>query len=428
MEDPNLKKALARARRHRMTPQERREQGISYILGNLAVEVPHLFRGTVTMAVPREAFGTAPAVGSIAVGEGEPRIPFDANGAVRQFRLVQQLVEQYSDAPDQISINAALIRRLHAAAGDPANRAFGRFRSIEVQVGHHRAPSPTEVPTLVDEFCAELRSRWEAEEPLRLSAFALWRLNWIHPFEDGNGRTARALSYLILNIKLGMLLPGAPTLLEQLSDRRSEYFDALALADATYAATGAAEITPLAELLGEMLVRQLRNLPVHSGSDEAALAEIFERRIVPADPALLERLYGDPVVQYRAWASGDTMILHVASAKAIEAAERLFEKYGRPFPGLISGSAEAAQLTLGPAQRGSIVRLREFEIQDAALHLEPNAAVVIEAPQIVFASAIQPEGWEIAGTLYALRPGEEISALWMFDVLDWLISRHLKEG
>jgi len=428
MDDRSLEDILSRARRHRMTLQERREQGISYILGNVAVEVPNLFHGTVTMAVPPEALGPNPILGSIVTGESEPRIPFDVNGAVRQFRLVQQLVEQYAGAPKPIAIDAALIRQLHASAGDPANEAFGNFRVIAVQVGDHRAPPPAQLAALVDEFCAELRGRWEEEEPLHLSAFALWRLNWIHPFVDANGRTARALSYLILNLKFGMLLPGAPTLLEQLSDRRSEYFDALSVADATYASTGTADVSPLAELLKELLLRQLRNLPAHSNSDEAALADIFERRIKTADPALLGHLFGDSVVHYRAWASGDTLIVHVGSAQAIEHAEWLFEQYGRPFPGLISRPGEAATLTLGSAQRGAIIRLREFEIENAALHLEPNAAVVIEAPQIKFKSAEKPEGWEIAGTLYALRSGEEISALWRFDVLDYLISRHLKEG
>lgn len=428
MDNPSLEKLLSRARRHRMTLEERREQGISYILGNVAVEVPNVFRGTVTMAVPREALGPNPLAGSIAIGDSDLHIPFDVNGAVRQFQLVQQLVEQYSATPVPLAFDAALIRQLHAAAGDPANPAVGNFRGVEVQVGSHRAPSPAMLSSLVDEFCDELRSRWGAEDPLHLSAFALWRLNWIHPFVDGNGRTARALSYLILNLKFGMQLPGVPTLLEQLSDRRSQYFDSLAVADVTYATTGTADVSPLAELLEELLLRQLRNLPAHSDSDEAALAEIFERRIAPADPGLLTRLYGDAVVQYRAWASGDTLLVHVGSAQAIEQAEDIFEQYGRPFPGLISGPGEAALLTLGSEQRGAIIRLREFEIESAALHLEPNAAIVIEAPQIEFTSEEGPGGWEIEGALYALRSGKEIRALWTFDVLDWLISRHLKEG
>jgi fido (protein-threonine AMPylation protein) len=33
-----------------------------------------------------------------------------------------------------------------------------------------------------------------------------------HPFADGNGRTARAVAYVVLGIKLDSLLSGAPTI------------------------------------------------------------------------------------------------------------------------------------------------------------------------------------------------------------------------
>jgi hypothetical protein len=31
---------------------------------------------------------------------------------------------------------------------------------------------------------------------IHLAAYLMWRLNWIHPFADGNGRTARMTSYV----------------------------------------------------------------------------------------------------------------------------------------------------------------------------------------------------------------------------------------
>lgn len=39
-----------------------------------------------------------------------------------------------------------------------------------------------------------------------LGAYVLWKLNWIHPFADGNGRTARAVAYVVMSIKLDSLL------------------------------------------------------------------------------------------------------------------------------------------------------------------------------------------------------------------------------
>jgi len=403
-------------------------QGISYIVGNTAADGKILFRGTVTMAVPRHFLSANPPLGSIAVGDNEPRIPFDVNGAVRQFRLIQKLVEQFVSSSEPIKIDSALIRQLHAAAGDPGNPDFGNFRSVDVVVGTYRAPPPNEIAALVDTFCADLNSLWETENPLRLSAFALWRFNWIHPFVDANGRTGRALSYLILNLKFGMLLPGVPTLPEQLSDRRRQYFDALAVADATYSKTGIAEIEPLATLLEELLIRQLRNLPAQSDRDEAAIADIFRRRIASADPATLRRIYGDSLVSYRTWAHGDVLIVHVAPTQAIENAEALFEKEGQPFPGLISEHGDAAVLSLGTEHRGAIVRPRAFKVDAAAIHLDPNAAVVVESPKISFALKEGAEDWEVDGALYVLRYGNEISSLGLIEVLDWLVRRHIQES
>jgi hypothetical protein len=428
MTDPTLDQLIAGARRHAMSSEERREQGISFTLGNLVVETPNLFRGTVTMAVPREAFDRATLVASMVVGHIEPRITFDPTGAVRQFRLVQQLAERHAGG-DHLAITPVLIRELHAAAGDPADPAFGSFRTLEIEVrgSDHVAPPSSEVDALVDELCAVLNARWEAEEALPLSAFALWRLAWIHPFVDGNGRVSRALCYLILCLKFGLLLPGAPTLVEQLADRRDEYFDALAAADLSYLATGTADLAPLTALLDALLVRQLRNLPALSGQDEAAISTIFRRRILAADSSVRARLYGAEMVQYRSWASGDTLIVHVGSDKAIAQAEALFELHGRPFPGLLAAPGQKAQLTIGPERNGAIIRLRDFVIGAAALHLESDTALTLEAPEIIFAEPADAEhGWEISGALYILRPGARLSEIWMADSLDLLVSRHLQ--
>ncbi len=60
----------------------------------------------------------------------------------------------------------------------------------------------------------------------------MWRMNWIHAFTDGNGRTARAVSYLVLSARLKMKIPGDPTIPELITTNREPYYAALEAADA----------------------------------------------------------------------------------------------------------------------------------------------------------------------------------------------------
>jgi Fic family protein len=68
---------------------------------------------------------------------------------------------------------------------------------------------------------------------LERAAYALWRLNWTHPFRGGNGRTSRCIAYLILCMDLGLMMPGLPTLPTLIYERRDDYVAALRAADAS---------------------------------------------------------------------------------------------------------------------------------------------------------------------------------------------------
>jgi len=81
-------------------------------------------------------------------------------------------------------------------------------------------------------------------------------LNWIHPFTDGNGRTARAISYLLLCLRLGYLLPGTNTIPEQISKDKTPYYKALEAADEKWAGEKI-DLSSLEELLSGLLANQL---------------------------------------------------------------------------------------------------------------------------------------------------------------------------
>ncbi len=95
------------------------------------------------------------------------------------------------------------------------------------------------------------KARREAENGIRQFNLA------IHPFADGNGRTARAVSYVVLSIKLDSLLPGVPTIPDQISEDKEPYYKALEVADEAWKSSGHADVSALEAMIEVMLAKQL---------------------------------------------------------------------------------------------------------------------------------------------------------------------------
>jgi len=109
---------------------------------------------------------------------------------------------------------------------------------------------------MVEDMCDYVNDHWHQRNALHLAAYVMWRLNWIHPFTDGNGRTSRAISYLVLCIKIGYLLPGKKTIPDQIAEDRTPYYKALEAADEALT-RGEIDLTAMEELLSGMLAQQL---------------------------------------------------------------------------------------------------------------------------------------------------------------------------
>jgi Fic family protein len=91
----------------------------------------------------------------------------------------------------------------------------GVFRNRQVYVGKHvfdatgfreevvyMPPQTEQVPELIDEFLKWLNGNQVKDlNPVLLAGIAHYEIAWIHPFIDGNGRTARLLATLIFYLK-----------------------------------------------------------------------------------------------------------------------------------------------------------------------------------------------------------------------------------
>lgn len=75
----------------------------------------------------------------------------------------------------------------------------GRYRNVRVRVGDYLPPEPYELHALMNDFVAWLnRPLPPGYSHLLYAGVAHYQLVAIHPFTDGNGRTARALTTLYL--------------------------------------------------------------------------------------------------------------------------------------------------------------------------------------------------------------------------------------
>jgi Fic family protein len=105
-------------------------------------------------------------------------------------------------------------------------------------------------------MCDYVNDHWNDMSGVHLCAYVLWKLNWIHPFSDGNGRTARAVAYVVLSAKLDSLLPGSPTIPEQIAGDKNPYYEALESADDALK-QGRIDVNALEKMLEGMLAKQL---------------------------------------------------------------------------------------------------------------------------------------------------------------------------
>lgn len=135
----------------------------------------------------------------------------------------------------------------------------GRFRKEPVSIGNHEPPHFREVDDLMDRFIATVQENWFNLTPQALAAYGLWRLNWIHPFVDGNGRTARAACYFLVCARAGAFLPGRKILPERIRDSRTEYIAALREADESWE-RGALDFSKMEAYLSRLLSEQLANV------------------------------------------------------------------------------------------------------------------------------------------------------------------------
>lgn len=182
----------------------------------------------------------------------------EAENAVRQFDAVLDLIDEVARDKRPFKLRPSTILALHKLALDGLSRYSDTWRPspVSIEKSGHAPPHESQVPALIEEMCDWVNDKWAAQSALTLCSYVMWRLNWIHPFLDGNGRTSRAVSYLVLCAKLGDRLPGRLTIPEQIAAHRDPYYLALEAADDA-ASEDRMDFSAMEELLQAYLAKQL---------------------------------------------------------------------------------------------------------------------------------------------------------------------------
>lgn len=127
---------------------------------------------------------------------------------------------------DILASNATLLRDLPGSE----EKLPGAIRTSSVGVADYLAPSHSECHQLLQRLCAWLNSPEFRNPGLDAVPLGLLRgivahvyLAWVHPFGDGNGRTARLLEARML-LEAGIPVPTCHLLSNHYNKTRSEYY------------------------------------------------------------------------------------------------------------------------------------------------------------------------------------------------------------
>lgn len=183
----------------------------------------------------------------------------EADNGVKQTDLANEIIKYFLEPERPFALRPSHIKQLQSVAVDGLIANPGQWRNspVGIEKSAHSPPGSHLVETLVQEMCDYVNDNWHEKTALHLAAYVMWRLNWIHPFPDGNGRTSRAVSYIVLCAALKVLLPGMPSIPQQIQENRTAYFHALEAADERLRATGNIDVSEMEDALKNMLAKQL---------------------------------------------------------------------------------------------------------------------------------------------------------------------------
>lgn len=237
------------------------QPGTWMLLGEAMSKCEHLIGSPLKPAVAHELYAVyltkgvkaTTAIEGNTLSEEQVRARIDGDGKLTEsleyqgqevdniYRAIMSIDQSMLGGMPELCVEEIL--RFHATIldgfNDPPDRVPGSFREHGVGVANYGAPDAAHVDALMRKLCEWLKSLEPPVDAPRSDRFAAALLRailahlyiaWIHPFGDGNGRTARLVEVQIL-AGSGLVPMVATNLLSDHYNRtRPRYYEQLARA------------------------------------------------------------------------------------------------------------------------------------------------------------------------------------------------------
>ncbi len=242
----------------------RKENRIKTIHASLAIEQNSLSLEQVTAILEGKAV------------LGPPREILEVKNAIQAYQLLLEL--NPFDEQDLLRAHRLMMRDLVGQSGRYRTGGVGIFDGSEVI---HVAPPASRVPLLMADLFSWLKT--SDLHPLLKSCVFHYEFEFIHPFEDGNGRMGRLWQNVILKDwkRLFAWIP-VETLMRE---NQQAYYRALGTSDAQ------ADSTPFIELMLSLLLTTLRRMPASDTVNDTVNDTV---KLTENQRRLLEILKRDP--------------------------------------------------------------------------------------------------------------------------------------
>lgn len=149
----------------------------------------------------------------ITIAEKPLKDHLEVIGHKEAYLYVEDLVKQ------KVSLSEKVIKDIHSIVLMDKPQDKGVYRRVPVRImgAVHTPPQPWEVPIQMEQLLADYEEMKTTMHPIERVALFHLRLEGVHPFIDGNGRTGR----LLLNLEL--MKEGYPAINVKFADRRRYY-------------------------------------------------------------------------------------------------------------------------------------------------------------------------------------------------------------